>query len=41
MPGQIVFKKGRYGNTEVVKDLAVKVHKKIPPPPPTGRRDKE
>lgn len=41
MPGQVVFKKGSYGNTEIVNNVAVKVHKKIPSPPPAGRRDKE
>lgn len=41
MLGQVVFKKGRYGNTEIVRTVAIKVHKKIPPPPPTGRRSKE
>jgi hypothetical protein len=41
MPGQIIFKRGSYGLQIIPKTKAVKVHKKIPSPPPTGRRDKE
>jgi len=37
----IKFKAASYGLQIITKAKVVKVHKKIPPPPPRGRRGKE